>query len=542
MIRFLSILGALVAVLAVPFLLKPEYEHDPRLAKSPSQILNIITPHSESIRREFTTAFRKHMRETEGREVFIEWRVPGGTSEIEKVLDTEYTFAFQNHWKNQLGRNWTSAVEAAFNNRKFSLPKESANDGSAESARRTFLQANFGVGIDLFFGGGAYPFAVNAGKGYLVDSGLAVKHPDWFAESVIPQEVGGEPFYDSGYRWLGCCLSTFGICVNDDALDRLGIEAPTPDWALLADPRLFKEVALADPTASGTVTKAFEMILQQQMRRVLDRGDLDERAALSEGWATGMNLIRRIGANARYYANFSAKIPADVAAGEAAVGMCIDYYGRTFNELLRDEEGRSRLRFATPVGGSSTSVDPIAMLRGAPNSELAFKFMEFLFSKKGQQLWDYRVGTNGGPERQALRRLPVRKDLYVEPYLTNFADPKVLPFEKADLFRYEVAWTGRAFGAIRYIIKSVCLDPHDELRAAWQALIDHDFPPDAVAAFDDVSRITYEIALGEIADVLKRPSREQSLYGRGLSEHFREQYRRVEVLAKASDGRVTSSH
>ena len=89
MIRFLSILGALVAVLAVPFLLKPEYEHDPRLAKSPSQILNIITPHSESIRREFTTAFRKHMRETEGREVFIEWRVPGGTSEIEKVLDTE---------------------------------------------------------------------------------------------------------------------------------------------------------------------------------------------------------------------------------------------------------------------------------------------------------------------------------------------------------------------------------------------------------------------------------------------------------------------
>ena len=394
MTRFLSILGALMVVLAVPFLLKPEYDHDPRLAKSQSQILNIITPHSESIRREFTAAFRKHMRETEGREVFIEWRVPGGTSEIEKVLDTEYTFAFQNHWENQLGQDWTSAVEAAFNNRKFQLPNAPADDGLPETARRTFLQADVGVGVDLFFGGGAYPFVVNAGKGYLVDSGLVAKHPEWFTEEVIPQEVGGEPFYDPEHRWLGCCLSTFGICVNDDALDRLGIEAPIPNWALLADPRLYKEVALADPTASGTVTKAFEMILQQQMRRALDRGDLDEPAALAEGWATGINLIRRIGANARYYANFSAKIPADVAAGEAAAGMCIDYYGRTFNELLRDDEGRSRLRFVTPVGGSSTSVDPIAMLRGAPNSELALKFMEFLFSTKGQQLWDYRAGTD----------------------------------------------------------------------------------------------------------------------------------------------------
>ena len=536
MTRFLFILLALVAIISVPFLLKPEYEHDPRLARSATQILNIITPHSESIRSEFTAAFRRHMRETESREVFIEWRVPGGTSEIEKILDTEYTFAFQHRWKGSLGRDWTPEVAAAFSDRRLVLPADPAEDTPGEEARRTFLDSDVGIGIDLFFGGGAYPFITNSAKGYLVDSGLAMKHPDWFTDEIIPKEVGGEPFYDPDYRWLGCCLSTFGICVNDDVLDRLGVVAEAPNWDLLGDPRLFKEVALADPTVSGTVTKAFEMILQQQMRRAVNAAEKNGQSsekALAEGWAAGLNLIQRIGANARYYANFSPKIPADVAVGNAAAGMCIDYYGRTYNELLRDVSGDSRLRFVTPLGGSSTSVDPIALLRGAPNAELALKFLEFLFSQEGQKLWDYRAGTEGGPERRALRRLPVRKDLYQETFLAQFADPDVMPFENADLFHYEAAWTARAFGAIRFIIKSMCLDPHEELQAAWAALIENDFPAEAVAVFEKVERVNYERALNEIADILKKPKRQQSLHSRDLSEHFRRQYRRVVTLAKS---------
>ncbi len=531
MMRLFVILGLLVAVISVPFALKPTYEHDPRLAESPSQILNIITPHSESIRRELGAAFRQHVRETQGRDVFIEWRVPG-SSEIERILNTEFTFAFEHHWKQRLGRRWTPEVEANFNNRRLELTEDGTVDTPGQAARRAFLDSDVGIGIDLFFGGGAYPFVVNSAKGYLVDSGIAAKHPQWFTEAIIPQEVGGEPFYDPEYRWMGACLSTFGVCVNDDVLARLGVDSVEPDWELLADPRLFGEVALADPTVSGTVTKAFEMMLQQQMRRAVERQETTEAEALAEGWEAGMRLIRRIGANARYFASFSAKIPADVAAGNAAAGMCIDYYGRTFNELLQDEEGRSRMRFATPIGGSSTSVDPIAMLRGAPNKALARAFMEFILSKKGQQLWDFRAGTPGGPVKQALRRLPVRRDLYQDPYLQYFADPEVRPFEKADLFYYERAWTGSAFGAIRYLIKSMCLEPHEELKDAWEALIANDYPPRALALFDDTSLVSYEKALGEVTDVLKRSKREQSLYSRDLTEQFRERYRRVAALAR----------
>lgn len=532
--RLIVILAALVAVISVPFLLEPEDEHDPRLAESPEQILNIITPHSESIRREFSAAFRHYMRRREGRDVFIEWRVPGGTSEIEKILDTEYTFAFKHHWQNQLGRQWTPEVAAAFNDRRLQLPAEAGEDGPGEAARRQFLESDVGIGLDLFFGGGAYPFVVNSEKGYLIDSGIGRRRPGWFTDEIIPQEVGGEPFYDPEFRWVGTCLTTFGVCVNDDVLERLGVDPPaSPDWSLLADPRLFKEVALADPSASGSVTKAFEMILQQQMRLALNAAlDGEEpEAALARGWENGLDLIRRIGANARYFSNFSAKIPSDVAAGNAAAGMCIDYYGRTYNELLQNVSGDSRLRFATPEGGSSLSVDPLAMLLGAPNPKLALKFIEFVLSHEGQKLWDYRAGAPGGPERQALRRLPVRKDLYVPEFLVHFADPKEMPFEKVHLFRYEPAWTARAFGAIRFIVKAMCVDPHEELQLAWETLMKHDFPASALVAFDDNSPVTYERALGEMSEILKRSKLEQSRYAQELSEYFRTQYRRAAALS-----------
>jgi spermidine/putrescine-binding protein len=254
-----------------------------------------------------------------------------------------------------------------------------------------------------------------------------------------------------------------------------------------------------------------------------------------------MNLIRRIGANTRYFSNFSAKILSDVAAGNAAAGMCIDYYGRTYDEQLQKVHGRSRVRFVTPEGGSSLSVDPIALLRGAPNRDLGVKFIEFVLSEEGQALWNTRVNVAGGPRRQALRRLPVRRDLYREPFLSRFSDPEVRPYDRASQFTYEPAWTARAFSAIRFIIKSMCVDAHEELQAAWTALITHGFPPEATAVFEDLTPVTYERALGEIADVLKRSKLDQSAYSRQLTQHFRDRYRRAARLAKAASQRDAST-
>ena len=64
-------------------------------------------------------------------------------------------------------------------------------------------------------------------------------------------------------------LSSYGMIFNRDSLRRLGFDRAPAQWEDMADPRLAGEVALADPTKSGSVAKAFENIIQQQMQRRL---------------------------------------------------------------------------------------------------------------------------------------------------------------------------------------------------------------------------------------------------------------------------------
>lgn len=516
-LRLVLIAAALLAIVGLPFALKPKAS----LLAAADDSLVIITPHNEAIRSEFARAFGDHYRAKTGRSVRIDWRNVGGTSEIARYLQGEYFNAFQREWTEE-GRPWTAAVAASFASPK---PVDPA-------AREAFLASNVGIGIDLFFGGGAYDFIMQARAGTLVDSGVIAAHPDWFTDASIPLSVSGEPFYDPEGRWIGTCLSSFGICYNGDSLRRLGVETLPASWNDLTNPRFFKQVALADPTKSGSIAKAFEMIIQQQMQEVVGSGEASE-AQLAAGWERGLQLILKASANARYFADAAPKVPMDVSLGDAAIGMCIDFYGRYQSESVKIGDAPSRLQYFTPVGGSSVGVDPIGMLRGAPNPEIAREFIAFVLSLEGQKLWNFKVGAPGGPVRYALRRLPIRKELYA-PECTAFrSDPTVFPYEEAKAFTYHEAWTGPLFSALRFIIRVSCLDAHDEQAAAWKALIAANFPPQATAAFLDISAVDYAKATNVIRPALRgsTPLAEVEL-ARNLGESFRAQYRRAQQLAK----------
>src|SRR5207248_2033648 len=103
----------------------------------------------------------------------------------------------------------------------------------------------------------------------------------------------------------------YGILFNRDAWRRVGLEREPSQWSDLADARLIGEVGLADPTKSGSVAKAFENIIQQQMQRRLQssagapgRDDgihslapaaTNESRAIRQGWLDGMRMIQLIG-------------------------------------------------------------------------------------------------------------------------------------------------------------------------------------------------------------------------------------------------------
>ncbi len=539
---------ALLLILALPFAARPSRPAE----VGARETLVIITPHNEAIRHEFTRAFTDHMAR-QGRRVQIDWRSPGGGSEINRVLVAEYAASFERYWTRTLGRTWSARVAAAFaTDSDPSRPRvsgASAGDAAAEvEARRAFLASDVGCGVDLLFGGGSVDAELHATAGRLVDAGVISHHPELFGEGAIPAVVGGEAFWDRGGRWLGTCLSGFGICFNRDAVARLGV-APPASWSALADPAYLGQLGLADPGKSGSAVKAFEMIIQEQMQDARRRAEARglggdaalDRVAVREGWQAAMRLIRRLAANARYFSDAASRVPVDVATGDAAAGMCIDFYGRFQGEVTDAAGAPGRMGFALPKGGTSVGPDSIGLLRGAPHRELAVAFIEFVLSDAGQKIWSFRRGTPGGPERYSLQRLPIVPSLYAPAYDGFRADPRTHPYAPTRDFVYHEAWTRPLFRAIAFVVRVMCVDPGPELQAAYQALAEAGFPPEATARFDDVSAVDYEIVNGPLRAALRSPNAiDEVTWANRLVREFRDQYRQVATLART--GRATAVH
>jgi ABC-type Fe3+ transport system substrate-binding protein len=494
MTRWLAVLAPLV-LLAIPLALR---EHHVATATKALPLV-IITPNNEAIRTEFSRAFSAFAVRELGHDVEIDWRTPGGMSDISKLINEQYT-----------------AVAAArlpgFDRATFNNPKAVDAD-----ARKAFLASELGIDIDLLFGGGEFENRILAEKGYLVDAGLLQAMPEIFRDDVIPQKLAGEIIYDAQGRYYGTALSSFGICYNPDRFQALRSSSlrangsldeqrtvPLKSWDDLAHPALLGHLVMADPTKSGSVAACYVMIIQEQLARAVKNGGATFATATAEqldsGWRQGLTLMKAMVGNARLVTDSASKIPRDVGRGDAIAGMCIDFYGRSEAEWTRQESGHERVVFVTPQGGTSISADPIALLRGAPHRAEAVAFMRFVLSVDGQRLWNYRVGEPGGPQRYALRRWSVRRDLFTPEHLALSSDPGENPFELARSFHFNSAWTAPYFDLIRSTMKAVVIDPREELQDAWRVIIAADRP--ASPAWNEFIWLPYDYR--DIAAAKKR--------------------------------------
>jgi hypothetical protein len=284
-------------------------------------------------------------------------------------------------------------------------------------------------------------------------------------------------------------------------------------------------------------------MIQQQMNQRLaelaaSEGDqsreLREKQAVTEGWERGLQLLIRLAANSRYFSDAAPKVPMDVAYGEAAAGMCIDFYGRFESEAVADNNGRTRLKYTSVLGGTSVGADSIALLRGAPHPQVAKAFIDFVLQLEGQKLWDFRVGTPGGPGRYALRRLPIRREFYQEPLRAYMADREADPYRDAQAFEYHEAWTAPLFSAIRFLVRVMCIDSREELVSARKAIGSDPMESPAFQKLLDVSRVRYDIAMQQIRDTLRSADRVKEVrLAEELTTYFRHQYREAERMAQA---------
>lgn len=522
--------GALPFLLlfALPFAMRSDIPDALPPPPGDADKLVIITAHDRVVCNEFEYAFRDYYRRTTGREVVIDWRDVGGSADAIRHIDDRFAANFREYCQKNFPEDWGADAKSAFTNHK--LPPDASEQ--AKAARRRFLESDVGIGIDIFWGGGSYDHGRNAQKGYAVDGGVQRRHPEYFDPDIIPQRFSGEELYDSGGRYYGSCLTSFGICYNPDRFRELNL--PPPEcWDDLGRPELFGAIAIGDPTQSGSIAKCYEMLIQQKMQEAADPGS---------GWRDGMTLIKKLAANAELIADSAPKIPIEVASGGAAAGICIDYYGFSEQAWRRETSGgANRLEYVLPRHGGSITCDPIQLLRGAPNRAVAEAFMDFVMSRDGQKIWNFEVGAPGGPRKDSPRRPPIRRDLYREPLRRYLINPEYDPYAASAGFYYRAELTGSYFSMIRVFVRCAMLDPSDELRAAWKAIIAAGGPeavPQAWAAFcalpfDYASAAEMSAKLS--TDGVRWTPRDVAAMRRGWTEFSRRQY--LEAARLAGEGK-----
>lgn len=316
--------------------------------------------------------------------------------------------------------------------------------GTSDALR--FVQSEFakkpdGIGLDCFFGGGQEPFLL------LADKKLAHRYqPAIELLGGIPQNVRGMEIYDTNFMWFGAVLSSFGILQNT-RVERLKGLPFVQSWGELTNSRLYGWVGAGDPRNSGTMNVMFESFLQFY------------------GWERGWQVLTQIGGNVRKFDRVSSTTAKDVTLGETAYGFCIDFYG--FNQVA--VAGQSNLSFALPSDFTAVNPDGLAILKGAPNLQIAQRFVDFVLSEAGQRIWFLPRGHPEGPQQFSIERPSIRPALY-EQY-REARRSQFNPFAIERGFFYDAKLGRKRRDVLAALVGTQLVDTHSELQAAWRSVI-----------------------------------------------------------------------
>lgn len=438
----LMIAFCFLVLLGLPMLVGRWTHQADTAVDSDAPAIIVITPHVAQIRDEFARAFSEWHARNYGTTARIDYRTVGGTSEIIRALEARFN----------------AALAAGKYVRE--------RDG-------TVTMQPGAVDFDIMFGGGSYDHGRLKSGVALQVTGEEIRVPmsipagfsqeqldEWFGDNT----VGAGKLYDPDQYWIGNALSGFGIVYNRDLTAELLGRKDLDSFRDLTDPRLAGWVALADPRQSGSITTSMDAILS------------------GFGWDEGWRTLRAAAANTRYFTNSSTKPPIDVSQGEAAAGLAIDFYGRSQSQVVMrpgQTPETARVGYVDPPGEVSIDADPVSIIRGGPNPELARRFVEFTLSDEGQALWNFHAtetpsgetnpttasGDKLGPRRFELRRMPIRRDFYAR--YRGYLIDKVDPFEAAS-DTPPAGWRS----SIGMMMGAFAVDNQHAIREAWVALRD----------------------------------------------------------------------
>ena len=298
-----------------------------------------------------------------------------------------------------------------------------------------------GIEIDIFFGGGTDSYLRLAELDLLT----SYKLPDEQLQQ-IPQTLHGIPVYDSQHRWYGAVLSSFGIMYNEQ-LRQLTNLPEAKKWEDLGNSTLINRIGAADPRESGTAHMMYEIILQ------------------THGWEKGFALLTKLGGNVKKFSAGANAIPRDVVNGQVIYGLAIDFYAYSQVAAV----GADKIKYVLPTDGTVVNPDSIAILKGAPNMDIAKMFIQFVLSENAQKLWMLPEDDPEGPKWEGgLNRASVLPKLY-----DKLGEKSIVsnPFKMQNPpFPYDADKGSKRWDIVNDLFGTLIIDSHKDLVDAWSTI------------------------------------------------------------------------
>ena len=213
-------------------------------------------------------------------------------------------------------------------------------------------EENGNPSADVWFGGTTDPYNVVASEGLL--------------EAVEPENAAHltSPMYRhaDGY-WFGIYKGILGFMVNQEELDRMGLEAPQ-DWADLLKPEYKGLIWLSNYNTAGTAKLVINTMIQKY------------------GHDEGIQYLVDLDKNIEVYTKSGSGPSKNVGTGECVIGIGFLHDGIT--QIL--DNGYDNIALIIPSTGTSFEIGATAMFKGAAQPNAAKLWLEYALSPECVEL------------------------------------------------------------------------------------------------------------------------------------------------------------
>ncbi len=207
-------------------------------------------------------------------------------------------------------------------------------------------------------------------------------------------------FKDKDGNWTGVYQGYLGFINDGRFFKEKNLPLPKK-WDDLLDPALKGQIIVSNP---GSASTGYVLV-----------------SALTQMWGEekAMDYLSKLNGQVKQYTKAGSAPARSAALGEAAVGITYIHNG-----IRLIKEGYNNVELSVPEDGTAYELGAVALIKKSPNQEAGKKFIDWVLTKKAQEL-----GQKNGSFQ----------------FLTNpEANPpaEAMPFKDTKLINYDFAWSG----------------------------------------------------------------------------------------------------